>query len=158
MKPLIVRRYRLQAASGALRRICLRGPICGVRECLNFGNECRLPDDSREWYCYEHMRDQGFCPGCGNFWAGVESFDFSRSGYCENCEGDNSDFDDDWDEDLMDWDDYPHMQVMYRDPWERALSNCYSMDWGVTCGAAGSEECEFDCRIRQDYYRSLGRN
>jgi len=116
MKPLIVRRYSLQFdAAGRLVRRCNRGPICGVQGCRNFGNECRLPDMSEEWYCWEHMRDQGFCPGCGNFWAGIESFDFSRSGYCENCASSehwDDDYSDYWEDDLMDWDDLPHMQVM----------------------------------------------
>ncbi len=109
----LTRRYRLTIERGAIRRRLLRYAPCGVRDCKQPGNECRLPDDSREWYCWEHMHDQGFCPGCGNFWAGVESFDFSRTGYCENCEGDNFDFDDDdWDDDFMDWDDLPRMQVL----------------------------------------------
>lgn len=119
MKPLLVRRYTLLAVAGRTVRRLNRGPICGVQGCRQWGNPCWLPDD--DWnkpsshYCYDHMHNQGFCPGCGNFWAGVESFDFSRSGYCENCAGDAGLDDDDsdyWEDDLMDWDDYPHMQVM----------------------------------------------
>jgi hypothetical protein len=41
------------------------------------------------------------------------------------------------------------------DPWDAAMNNCYSRDGGRTCGAAGSEECEFECPFRQDYYRSV---
>ena len=37
------------------------------------------------WYCTEHAHDEGFCPGCGLFNAGFESFDFSPSGLCESC-------------------------------------------------------------------------
>lgn len=116
MTPLIAHRFTLTLdRAGKLRRRCLHGAICNQRGCRQMGNECCLPDDSREWYCYVHMRDQGYCPGCGNFWAGVESFDFSRSGYCENCasQGDwDDDYSDYWEDDLMDWDDLPHMQVM----------------------------------------------
>lgn len=153
MKPLIIRRFRLQVdRAGRLHRRCQRGPACGVPGCQHWGHPCWLPDaiyqEPSEYYCDAHMRDQGYCPGCGNFWAGIESFDFSRSGYCENCA---AEFDDDWDADRDEWDDMPHRY----DPWEEAMSNCFSRDWGQTCGAAGSEDCEFDCRIRRDYYRSV---
>ena len=56
--------------------------------CFLHDNADGTPD---EYYCGEHVRDAGYCPGCGNFWAGCESFDFSPSGYCENCA---SEFDD----------------------------------------------------------------
>jgi hypothetical protein len=120
MKPLIVRRYRLQIDyAGQIRRRCERGPLCGAQGCDNFGNPCWLPDDIYGepscYYCWAHMYDQGFCPACGNFWAGVESFDFSRSGLCENCHGQGNyddDYSDYWEDDWMDWDDLPHMQVM----------------------------------------------
>jgi len=55
------------------------------------------------WFCTEHAADDGFCIHCGNFWAGVESFDFSPiKGVCENCrveyeEPDDDDYDDGWD-------------------------------------------------------------
>lgn len=54
---------------------------------------CRLPDwgdepkrDDRPdfYYCWEHAQRNGFCKLCGEFWGGVESFDFG-SGFCENC-------------------------------------------------------------------------
>ncbi len=36
--------------------------------------------------CYKHALKSGFCLGCGGFWAGVESFDFSKvKGYCSDC-------------------------------------------------------------------------
>lgn len=41
--------------------------------------------DVHEYYCAEHAKENGYCFGCGNFWAGNESFDFSSSIYCENC-------------------------------------------------------------------------
>lgn len=56
--------------------------------------------DNGVWSCSEHAEHFGFCYMCGNFWAGCESFDFSRiKGVCENC---ISEFDDDSEQD---WDD-----------------------------------------------------
>src|SRR6266404_1523020 len=55
--------------------------------------------DNGVWSCGGHAEHFGFCFMCGNFWAGCESFDFSRvKGVCENC---IAEFDDDSDED--DW-------------------------------------------------------
>jgi len=45
VKPLIIRRFRLQLVAGRLVRICERGPLCGVPGCDRFGNPCWLPDD-----------------------------------------------------------------------------------------------------------------
>lgn len=60
------------------------------------------------WICNEHVADEGFCINCGGFWAGVESYDFSRiKGVCENC---IHEFDDDSEnefDDGDDWDEYP---------------------------------------------------
>jgi len=37
-------------------------------------------------YCYDHAVKSGFCLGCGGFFAGVESFDFSsHRGWCDDC-------------------------------------------------------------------------
>lgn len=47
------------------------------------------------YYCASHCQKNGFCYGCGEFWAGSESFDFGP-GYCSNCAGE---FEDDWDDD-----------------------------------------------------------
>jgi hypothetical protein len=114
VKPLLSRRFTLLPdRTGQLRRFCLRGPICAARGCRNFGNTCYLPDGEEECYCYDHMRDHGFCPGCHQFWAGIESFDVSRTGYCENCAAEFDDDDGDyWEDDGMEWDDMPHMQVL----------------------------------------------
>lgn len=38
-----------------------------------------------EWLCPDHMAEQGFCVGCGNFAAGTEGFDFWHRGLCDNC-------------------------------------------------------------------------
>lgn len=120
MIPLVVHRFRLEVdRRGQLVRRCARGEICGFPGCRDFGNPCWLPDDiySRpsEHFCAAHMYDQGYCVGCGQFWAGIESFDFSRTGLCDNCEwserldDDHSDY---WEDDFMEGDDLPHMQVM----------------------------------------------
>lgn len=64
-------------------------------------------DQPDAYYCGEHIHDQGFCWGCGYFWAGVETFDFSSNGLCENCYGeleDEEDVDDDLD---FGWEEYP---------------------------------------------------
>lgn len=47
-------------------------------------------------YCVDHCQEEGFCFGCGEFWAGCESFDFNPSGLCSNC---HHQFEDEvWDE------------------------------------------------------------
>lgn len=47
------------------------------------------------YYCASHCKKNGFCYGCGEFWAGSEFFDFGP-GYCSNCA---SEFEDDLDDD-----------------------------------------------------------
>ena len=131
---------------GRLYRYQARGPACAHRGCKRIGSACWLPDDDDrpgEYLCWKHIDGSGYCVGCGQFWAGVESFDLSRSQLCDNCEFQH---DDDYGRAFHD--DYEF------DPWEDALSNCYSQDWGQTCGAAGSEDCEFDCPIRRDARRA----
>lgn len=44
------------------------------------------PNDPDGYYCEEHANSAGWCWMCGGFWGGVESFDFSKTGVCENCE------------------------------------------------------------------------
>ena len=88
---------------------------CEKADCTNKGIECVLPvldDDGAdvyEWYCFQHAHDQGYCPGCGHFWAGTEYFDFRLNGtpYCENCYVElDDDVDDEYDDD---W-EYPMWQ------------------------------------------------
>lgn len=47
--------------------------------------------------CVECAPKHGFCWMCGQFWGGVESFDFGP-GYCENCR-DEIDYDEQFEED-----------------------------------------------------------
>lgn len=53
--------------------------------------------DTFDYYCAEHCQKNGYCYGCGEFWAGSESFDFSRSGLCSNCQSEVEDYIDDED-------------------------------------------------------------
>jgi hypothetical protein len=56
--------------------------------------ECEIPDSYNEktgkskyeYLTFDEATEAGYCAGCGSFWAGVTSFDFSDiEGYCENC-------------------------------------------------------------------------
>ena len=43
-------------------------------------------DPPDRYYCFKHASENGFCPGCGGFWGGVESFEFgSDAGWCASC-------------------------------------------------------------------------
>jgi hypothetical protein len=47
---------------------------------------CILEGQTEEYLCDSCIDDSGYCMGCGHFWAGVASFDFSPiAGYCEHC-------------------------------------------------------------------------
>lgn len=66
--------------------------LCEVKDCDQPGVELWLPQwgisDAEEkpvYYCDFHMHNQGWCPGCLCFYGGIESFDYSRTGFCENC-------------------------------------------------------------------------
>lgn len=63
------------------------------------------PSDGKPdyYYCTIHAHGEGLCWMCGGFYAGMESFDFSRDGLCDNCQdqweaetGDRDYDDDDW--------------------------------------------------------------
>ncbi len=81
----------------------IEGLRCMEEGCGNIGFECYLPDDGDEAsyaYCAEHAFDNGFCKRCGQFWAGIESFDFGK-GYCDNCQ---YELDDETDDETDEWD------------------------------------------------------
>lgn len=88
-------------------------PQCNEEGCTREGDcPCWSPHTDRNAepdyeYCWEHARNAGFCPSCGNFWAGVESFDFHLNGtdVCENCY-DEYDYDDAYDDDDNYGDEY----------------------------------------------------
>ena len=52
--------------------------------------------DLHEYYCANHCKEHGYCFCCGQFWAGVEMFDFGP-GWCSNCASEFEDetYDDD---------------------------------------------------------------
>lgn len=83
-----------------------RGHKCAEAGCKSRSTseyEYPTPNDDGSpdtvWLCDEHAEGYGFCYLCGGFWAGVESFDFSRiKGVCENCIVEFDDPDDDLDE------------------------------------------------------------
>jgi hypothetical protein len=77
--------------------------VCERDGCQLPADAYSLPDeDEPSYYCGGHARQEGFCVGCGHFCAGIESFDFSRSGLCDQCEDELGDDDDDDEEDWMD--------------------------------------------------------
>lgn len=63
---------------------------CDMSGCHRSNLPCFLPDDldrPSEYLCAEHAHQAGYCIGCGQFSAGIESFDFRvrYQGYCDNC-------------------------------------------------------------------------
>ncbi len=54
------------------------------------------------WTCDKHAQQQGFCSGCHTFMAGMESFDFSPSGLCDDCSEEllHEMGEDDWDDEF----------------------------------------------------------
>jgi len=60
--------------------------VCEVEGCDELGEPCWIEsrDKPDTWVCAEHMHQQGFCIGCGQFYAGIESFDFGPD-WCDNC-------------------------------------------------------------------------
>lgn len=64
---------------------------CTVEGCPHPAIPCWLPDsdygvdDPDDLLCADHCAEQGYCWGCGRFYAGMESFDFNPRGLCENC-------------------------------------------------------------------------
>lgn len=92
---------------------------CQHEGCEDEGIECYLSaydtgkprteaTEPDEYFCAEHANAHGYCWGCGDFWAGVETFDFNPRGLCDNCKDDPDlavnpdDEDDDYDFDLGD--------------------------------------------------------
>lgn len=89
---------------------------CQEESCDQEGTACFYPDNESEtpdeYYCTSHAFKHGFCYLCGDFWAGVGSFDFAQyyggiQGLCENCSftvrDECGEFDED-DEDYYDFD------------------------------------------------------
>jgi hypothetical protein len=57
-------------------------------------------------YCYQHAKEHGFCFGCGEFWGGVESFEFGElwgnfPNLCDNCSDEyRAEFSDEYEDDV----------------------------------------------------------
>lgn len=87
---------------------------CAEEGCWSKGLDCYLPDGKAgvpdEYVCGEHAHKAGCCRSCGNFHAGIESFDFGRSGLCESCE-------DQWKCDMGEYDETDEYQC---GPWDDA--------------------------------------
>lgn len=75
--------------------------ICEQEGCKEAASvKCYLPDTDFDeppdyTYCCKHAKDEGFCMGCGQFCAGITSFDFIHPGWCDNCYDEISGNDDD---------------------------------------------------------------
>lgn len=60
-------------------------------------------DGSQTKLCPDCIKDSGFCLRCGNYCAGMSSFDFSdMPGYCSDCRDEIIEMEDD--DDYDDWD------------------------------------------------------
>lgn len=90
-----------------------------IKKCDNCGKEsecittCEYPSDgSTTDLCPQCLKDDGsFCLSCGQFCAGMTSFDFHHPGYCDNCwdeikEMDYWGDDESTEDDSIDWDKY----------------------------------------------------
>jgi hypothetical protein len=59
---------------------------CSEEGCTHPAEELSFPDGAVYSVCWGHARKHGFCPGCGGFWGGVESFEMGLYGdYCDEC-------------------------------------------------------------------------
>lgn len=78
------------------------------------------------WYCPKHAHENGFCVSCGQFWAGVESFDFNNpAGLCDNCR-------DQWEADtgVFEFEDHPD-DCDCEDCTEVAIETAIKLDMGL---------------------------
>lgn len=66
-----------------IRLYGLKEGIRNIYEMLKYGYT-----DTFDYYCAKHCFENGYCYGCGEFWEGSESFDFSRNHLCSNCKDD----------------------------------------------------------------------
>jgi len=85
---------------------------CQHEGCSEQGRACYVdqynpaPD---EWFCWDHCHEHGYCPSCGLFNAGIDSFDFGASGLCEWCADqldDDNDYEDEYEGDDWDYDSF----------------------------------------------------
>lgn len=56
--------------------------------------DCGSGDAASEYcYCETHLYAMGWCPGCLRFMGGLEEFDYSATGYCDDCSEENDLYD-----------------------------------------------------------------
>ena len=73
-----------------------------------YAEEDNNQSEPYEYLCGKHMFAHGYCPGCGQFWGGIESFEFSRYHLCDNCEDDlRSELEEEMDDDYWPGGDLP---------------------------------------------------
>jgi len=72
---------------------------CTHEGCWKQGFPCFMEmytETPDEYACSDHAQQMGYCVGCGQFWGGVDSFDFG-TGLCPQCrdqiEADSPDYD-----------------------------------------------------------------
>lgn len=94
---------------------------CEHEGCTQDAGPCYLPNEDytgfdrkpAEWYCSEHAHEHGYCSACGEFWGGIESFDFNPNGLCDHCQDEvDADFDGTFEDDegwTYDVNDHPDM-------------------------------------------------
>lgn len=110
-------RARLRSARNGKRPGGKPAGMCHEPGCTEYGLACWLPDYYGDgtskrpdaYYCREHIRNTGFCKGCGSFHGGEESFDFGLNGYdgfCDICADQLRADDRGWDDDDDDYDGY----------------------------------------------------
>lgn len=57
-----------------------------LTECRIYGDETVIEKDIIYHFCTDHAYKNGFCYICGDFFGGIESFEFNNpSQLCENC-------------------------------------------------------------------------
>ena len=86
----------------------LNKTTCWHRGCPTWQSltACFLPDGTFAGnFCLDHCQPF-FCWGCGQFWAGIESFDFNPIGLCDNCNFEFRDELGEYDHYDYDWQDY----------------------------------------------------
>lgn len=88
---------------------------------------CYFVDGDTTKLCPDCIKDSGFCLRCGNYCAGMSSFDFSdMPGYCSDCRDEiKAEFDDE--------DEYETDDNFYYDDDEDDFEPCSRCDWHDAC-------------------------
>lgn len=75
---------RVAIAAQLLAERAWPSPRCQHPGCSAEGMECQAGEET-ERYCPGHAREHGYCRGCGQFWAGTQTFE--EKGLCATCKG-----------------------------------------------------------------------